>query len=359
MRAFIVTTFIGTFGVDENKKIVSFRPFPKSPSEMAERFKLSEIEVIDEEKNMQQDLWKKGYKEFVFCVRKTGVKHAEPNNEIEKSVKENLRKFAVDYNIAKDQAEFNQLLTKVNLELTKVKIKISVGRDSLVIQTNRTIEELDKAINILVERLREWYGLHFPEMDRVVSDHQKFVKIIEKYGSRDNIEDPEISLLKDKSMGIDLNKDDTETIKLFSKKILEMYQLRESLAKYLDKTLREVAPNLRELAGPQLSAKLIARVGGLDKLSKMSSSTLQLIGAEKSLFRYLHSKGKGRSPKYGLIFMHPLIQNAPNDKRGKVARVLSSKFSIAAKMDFYSKEYKGDQLKHDLQERVKEILSSK
>lgn len=357
MRAYIITTFIGSFGVDEQNKIVAFRPFPKNPEKIAEKFKTSEIEVIEEEKLLMQDLWKKKFKEFIFAVRKHDVKHAEPNNKAEQYVKENLRKLAIDKKFVKDQIEFNQLLTKVNLELTKVKIKKAVERDNMIVQAIGAIEELDRSTNILIERLREFYGLHFPEMDRIVSDHEKYAKIIEKFGSREKIEDPELNQFKEKSMGVDLAEDDIKAIQSLATLILSLYKLRENLLKYLEKLLKEIAPNFSELAGPTIAAKLISKAGGIGKLARSPSSFIQLIGAEKSLFRYLH--GKGKSPRFGILVMHPLIQNAPEKLKGRVARTLASKLSIAVKMDYYSKEYKADKLKQELQERVKEILSSK
>jgi len=357
MQAYIVTTFIGVFGVNKKNKIISFNPFPKNSEKIAERMKLSEIEVIDEEKKVQNDLWKNKYKQFIFSVRKFGAKHVEPNNDAEKFIKENLRKLAIEKKIVKNQVEFNQLLTRVNLELTKVKIKKSIGRDSLVIQANNTIEELDKSINILIERLREWYGLHFPEMDRIISDHEKYVGIIEKFGLRKNITEAELSKFREKSMGTELNENDIKIIQSFAIRILELYKLRKEISKYLEKELKEVAPNFSELAGAMLGAKLLAKAGGLERLARMPSSTIQLIGAEKALFRFLH--GKGKSPRFGMIFNHPLIQNAPEKLKGRIARVLASKLTIAAKMDYYSKEYKGGQLKKDLEERVKKILSFK
>lgn len=359
MRAYIVTTIIGVFGVDEKNKIVAFKLFVKNPTEIAEKIKLSEIGFIDEERQVRDELGKKGYRTFIFGYRKTGVKHVEPNNQAEKFIKDNLRKLAVDHKFVKDQIEFNQLLTKINLELTKVKIKKAVERDSFVIQANGAIEEIDKSVNILAERLREWYGLHFPEMNRMVDKHEKYAKIIEKFGDRKNIEDPELNLIKEKSMGADINEEDVKTVQLFAGRILELYKLRENLSKYLEKILKEIAPNFTEIAGPMLSSKLIAKAGGLDKLARMSSSTIQLLGAEKSLFRFLHSKKKTGSPKYGILFSHPLIQNSPQEHRGRIARVLASKLSIAAKMDYYSKEYRGDKLKQELQERVKDILNFK
>ena len=355
MRSYIITTFIGSFGLDEKNKIILFKPFPKDPEKIAEKLKLSEIEIIGEEKQLQQELWKKDYKQFVFGVRKKGVKIAEPGNKAEQFIKENLRKLAIEKKFVKDQIEFNQLLTKVNLELTKVKIKKAIERDNLIIQANGAIEELDKSINIFIERLREFYSLHFPEMDRTISDHEKFARIIEKFGSREKIEDPELKLLAEKSMGTDLKEEDIKILQLFASKILELYKLRENLSRYLENLLKEVAPNFSELASPMLAAKLIAKAGGMDKLARMPSSTIQLLGAEKALFRYLH--GRGKSPKYGLLFTHQSIQNAPQEKRGKIARILASKLSIAIKMDYYSGEDRSKELKEDLEKRIKKIMA--
>lgn len=356
MIAYIITTFIGVFGIDENNKIISFKPFPKDPEKIAEKLKLSEVELIEEEKQLQQELLKKGYKEFVFCVRKPGVKHAQPESKAKQYILENLRRIAIEENFVKDQVEFNQLLTKVNIELTKIKIKKAVERDSLVIQANGAIEELDKSINIFVERLREWYSLHFPEMDRIIENHEKFAKLIEKFGSRGKIDEPKLKQFREKSMGIDFTEEDIKTVQLFSSKILELYKLREDISKYLEKLLTEIAPNFTKLVGPMLAAKLISKAGGLEKLAKMPSSTLQLLGSEKALFRFLH--GKGKAPRFGLLYHSPYIQSAPEKLKGRVARVLASKLSIAAKMDYYSKEYKGDKLKKELEERIKKILSS-
>ncbi len=357
MQAFIITTFLGCFGVNENRKVVAFKPFPKEPKAAAEKLKLSEVEQIEEEKALQNDLWRKGYKEFIYPFRKLGVKKSEADNKIESFVKENLRDLAIQQKIVNDQAEFNQLLTRVNLELTKVKIKKAITRDNLIVHANGAMEELDKAINILVERLREWYGLHFPEMDKFISDHEKFAELVSKYGLRQNVKDTELSQIKDQSIGADLSEEDVKIIQSLASEITRLYELKEKIEKYVDDVLGKIAPNLKELAGSSLAAKLIAKTGGLERLAKMPSSTIQLLGAEKALFRHLH--GHGKSPRFGFIFMHKLIQNAPEKDRGKIARVLASKMSIAVKMDFYSKEYNADKLKQELNERVKEILSSK
>jgi len=357
MRAYIVTTFIGSFALDEKNKVISFRPFPKDSAKAAEKYKHSEIEVIDEEKQLTTEIWKRGFKDFIYAVRKPDIHHAEPGNAAETFVKENLRKLAVDHKFVKDQSEFNQFLTKLNVELTKVKIRKAVGRDGLIMQAIGATDELDKSLNIFIERLREWYGLHFPEMDRVITNHETFAKIVENFGERKNIEYEDVKKLKEGSMGIELKEEDVKTIQEMAKQITELYALREKIAKYIDKTLEEVAPNMRGIAGPMLAAKLIAKAGGLEKIAKYPSSTVQLLGSEKALFRFLH--GKGKSPKYGIIFSHPLIQNAPIHKKGKIARALAAKLSLAAKIDFYSHDDRSEKMKKDLNEKVKEVLSAK
>lgn len=357
MRAYIVTTFIGTFALDDNKKVIASKLFSKDAKIAAEKLKYSELETIDEEKNLMKELWRKDYKDFIFAFKKQGAKKVESNNEFEKYLKENLRKISIDRKIFKDQVEFNQFLTKVNLEMTKVKLKRSIQRDSLVMQANGAIEEIDKSVNIMSERLREWYGLHFPEMNRNVEDHKKFAAIIEKFGTREGIEEGDLKELAKESMGIDLTDEDILIVKQFADKILGTYKLRDDLEKYLDKSLKSIAPNTQQIAGTMLAAKLISKAGGLQKLARFPSSTVQLLGAEKSLFRFLH--GKGKPPKFGIIFNHQMIQNAPLDKKGKIARLLAAKISIAAKIDYYSHDDRSAQLKKDLQEKVKEALSAK
>jgi len=356
MRIFIVTTPVGVFALDESNKIVSFRPFPKDPSKIAEKIRASETKIIEEEEEIVKEFSKKKC-EIVFSVKKEGVENFEPGNKAEVFVKENLRSLAIEKGIVKDQVEFNELLTKVGIELSKERMKAAISRDALIIQGVRAVEEIEKTLNIFVERLREWYSIHFPEMDKAVKSHEKFVNLVAKFGSREKIEDPEISLLAGKSIGIDLREEDIKIFQLFAQKILEMRRLYEELTKYIEKVTREVAPNFSELATPLLAAKLISKAGGLEKLAKLSSSSIQLMGSEKALFRYLH--GKGKPPKHGLIFNHPLIQKSPAKSRGKIARVLASKLSMAAKIDFFTGKYKADELKKELEERVKEILSSK
>ncbi|MBI2547483.1 MAG: hypothetical protein HYW23_03490 [Candidatus Aenigmarchaeota archaeon] len=342
MYAYLVKTLIGVFSLDENRRVISFKPFSKDPSQIA--MKLSE----DSPSEIQQI--RTEFKNFEFV---------SGNLKMEAFVKENLLKYAIEYSFVKNQVEFNQLLTKVNSELAKQKIKETSRRDQLVIHVNNAIEELDKSVNVFIERLREWYSFHFPEMDRMIENHETYVALIEKFGNRQNIDDKKLNHLKDRSSGMDFTEDDTNILKLFASDITKLYQLRESLLDYQSKLVKDVAPNFSAIAGDAIAAKLIAKAGGLERLSRMPSSTIQLLGSEKALFRFLKSRGRSKSPKFGLIYNHPMIQNSPRETQGKVARLLAAKLSIASRIDYYSKEYKADEMKKDLENKVKKILSSK
>jgi len=190
----------------------------------------------------------------------------------------------------------------------------------------------------------------------LISSHKEYAKIVEKFGTRKNIEDPELNLLKEKSIGADFNQEDIKAMQVLAIEIGKMFAVREELSNYLEKLLKDVAPNFTELCGASLAAKMISHAGRLEKIARMPSSTVQLLGAEKALFRYLH--GKGKSPRFGILYNHPSVQNAPEKLKGRIARVIASKLSIAAKLDYYGKGYRGDKLKIELQEKVKGILSS-
>lgn len=342
MRAYIVKTFIGIFAIDEKRKVISLKPFPKDANVIATKL------IEDEPKELQQI--KTELKNFEFVT---------DNKEAESFVKGNLLKYAIEFKFVNNQIEFNQFLTKINSELSKLKIKESVGRDTLIIHINNAIEELDKSVNIFVERLRELYSLHFPEMDRMIENHETYVQLIEKFGNRKNFDDKRLNQFKEKSSGMEFDEEDTNSVRLFAASISKLYELRELLSKYLSNLLKEIAPNFSYLAGDIIAARLLSKAGGLERLSRMPSSTVQLLGSEKALFRFLKSRGKSKSPKFGIIFNHPLVQNSPTDKQGKIARLLASKLSIAARIDYYSKEFSGDKMKKELEAKVKEIFSSK
>ena len=272
----------------------------------------------------------------------------EKGNEI---FRKNFRK--IMRQLGYSDEKLNSKLTEIGIQLAKQKIKQSVKKDKLIIQAIAALDEIDKSLNIYIERIREWYGLHCPELEHEIKNHEKFVKLILEYGKKENIKDKKLSETVKKSIGIDISEKDEKILQEYSSFINQLYRLKEHLEKYIDNLMKEISPNVRELAGPLLGAKLILLTGGLEKLARKPSSTIQLIGSEKALFRYL--KGKGKSPKFGIIYQSPYIQNAPFDKKGKAARLLASKLSIAAKIDYYRKEDRSTELKKQLEQEMKEL----
>jgi nucleolar protein 56 len=351
MKAYIANNLLGVFGLDPNGELIDYVLFPKDANIIVQR--IEETDLTLEEKEIITKLKKKNYTELISSKRNIAFQ-LDTEKVGEKLLRQNLRTIIKKINIS--DSDFNERLTEIGVLITKKKIKEVVKKDKIIMQAIDAIDEIDKSLNIFTARLREWYGLHFPEMESAIEKNEKFVKLVSEYGLRENMNEPELKQIAETSMGITLDKKDEEILKNYATKLKELYKFREHLEKYVGYALKEVAPNLQELAGDLTAARLIALTGGLEKLAKKPSSTIQLLGAEKALFRFLH--GRGRSPKYGLLFTHQLVQNAPLEKRGKIARILASKLSIAVKMDYYGKKIKSDKLKRDLEVRIKKIMGS-
>jgi len=251
------------------------------------------------------------------------------------------------------------------LKKTKESVKEALkSRDMVLAATTRSIDELDKVINVLVERLEDWYAIYFPELQ--TKDRRKYVQIAHEFdkanpdpkllGKLLGREGAEKAIQKaGSSLGADLKDEDIAEFKSFAEEILRLYDLREKYLVYQEKLADEICPNITYLAGPELAAKLISHVGSLQKLAMLPSSTIQVIGAEKALFKHLKDKKKVRPPKHGLIFQHPKISMSPKKTRGKIARALANKLSLAAKADAFTKNFIAEKLKEDFESRFNEI----
>jgi nucleolar protein 56 len=254
------------------------------------------------------------------------------------------------------------------MELAKLKVKGAVEkRDLIVAQAIQTLDDLDRTVNLFMGRMREWYGVHFPELDRLIEKHETYARLVVNLGDKSNfaleaLEKEDIPKAKAEaianvaasSMGADVAEADLAQIQALSRDVLELYELRKGMESYLDKTMSEVAPNTQALVGSLLGARLIAIAGGLRNLAMRPASTIQVLGAEKALFRSL--KTGARPPKHGLIFQHTLLHDAKRWQRGKIARALAGKLAIAIRTDaFGGGRYVGDRLKADLEKRLTEI----
>ena len=248
----------------------------------------------------------------------------------------------------KDPQYYDAFYAK-NMALTKTAIKESVSEDIFVMQTIANINELDKAINLLSKRVREWYSWYAPEVVKHLSDHEKLMELI---CSKSRAE-----LLKEfketETMGADIPKVHVDEILLLATQVKELFQLRQHHEKYLEKVMQKYCPNVMELAGATIGAKLMELGKGLKHLALLPASTIQLLGAEKALFR--HIKTGARSPKYGIIINHPLIQNAPKVSKGKAARMLADKISLCARLDYFKGEFKAKEYKKELEGKLVKI----
>jgi len=377
LKATIIESVMGIIGFGEANELVDKVFFPKDPKETAERLRKIEVgKVINELETLIEALRNKDFSIFVFespeIARNVHEKlHVEVDvakpSEAGELLRTNLEKFAVEMGFVKHGAELRDWIHQVTMELTKIRVRMAVKkRDLIVAQAIQTLDDLDKTVNLFMGRLREWYGLHFPELDRFLEKHETYARLVLKLGTRDsftveNLEKEGIPKTKAKqiaetanaSMGAELVEGDLNQIQSMCKNALELYERRQSLENYIDSTMDEVAPNIRTLAGAPLGARLIALAGGLGNLAKMPASTIQVLGAEKALFRAL--KTGTRPPKHGIIFQHTLIHEAKYWQRGKIARALAGKLAIAARTDAFSGKYCGDQLKAGLERRIKEI----
>jgi nucleolar protein 56 len=282
-------------------------------------------------------------------------------------LRNDLERFAVEAGFVDQPEKLRELIREISLELTRLRVKkAGEKRDLMVAQAILSIDDLDKTINLFMGRAREWNGLHFPELDRMVEKHETYSNLVLNLGRRENftVENLEkeglsankaeqIAKTSRKSMGAKLTDMDIQQIQNLCRQILELYNLRHTLQNYADSTVEEVAPNVQALVGSLLTARLIALAGGLTNLAKMPASTIQVLGAEKALFRSL--KTGTRPPKHGIIFQDALIHEAKKWQRGKMSRALAGKLAIAARTDAFSGRFIGDLLKADLAKRVAEI----
>ena len=242
-------------------------------------------------------------------------------------------------------SKYKDYFYKANIISTVHALKESVDESNLIIQCISTIEEIDKVVNTLVKRLREWYSYYLPELSENVYDHEKFTAFVLEKSRAEVLNMLNISELE--SMGRNLNDDDLKPILDLAKQVKALYGLRKSQVDYLDNIMSRFCPNITAITGSMIGAKLIAKSGGLERLSSFPASTIQLLGAEKALFRHMRTGAK--TPKHGLIIQHPLLLKAKQKEKGKVARALADKICIAAKVDYFKGEFIGDKLKEQLQ----------
>lgn len=254
---------------------------------------------------------------------------------------------------------------------SRAKVKFNVHRsDNMIIQSISLLDQLDKDINTFSMRIREWYSYHFPELVKVVNDNYTYAKVVQLIKDRKTLSEEMLDDLEEivmdsskaqaiinasrSSMGMDISPFDLMNIERFAARVIALADYRKSLWEYLKDKMHNVAPNLSVLIGEQVGARLISHAGSLTNLAKYPASTVQILGAEKALFRAL--KTRGNTPKYGLIFHSTFIGRAGAKNKGRISRYLANKCSIASRIDCFSEfptEVFGEHLKEQVEDRLK------
>lgn len=376
MKVYLADLPIGVFAFDEKGEIVDYELHPRNVDDAVEELlKVERGELTGAHVRLLGKLKEKGvsqviveYDEEARALSREGFDVAtEPGASVFLKARAMLEDLALKHEFVSTPEELAEWLFNVEVEYTRRKLRTAAQkRDLLAAQAIRAIDDIDRTVNLFVARLREWYGLHFPELNDLVKDHESFAKIVYELGHRDSItvdalkklgfseqKAESIEKAAKASIGADLSEFDVEAIRTLAGIIVTLYKLRRDLAGYIENVMKEVAPNITALVGPLLGARLISLAGGLEKLARLPASTIQVLGAEKALFRALRTGGK--PPKHGVIFQYPEIHRSPKWRRGKIARALAAKLAIAAKVDAFTGRYIGDKLREELRKRIEEI----
>jgi nucleolar protein 56 len=375
-KVYIVVFPYGCFALNEKGEIVEYELGPKNMDDAVEEaLKIERGELNQAQVKLAEKLKGRGITSIVLeddnearLFSKLGFETSvEPAAEPFYKARLAMAELAVKTEFVKDEKEFAEWLFNVELEYTRRKLRSAAQkRDLLAAQAIRAIDDIDRTVNLFIARLREWYSLHFPELNDILKDHELYAKLVAKLGHRDLITEEsltklgfseqkakEVAKAARNSIGADLSEFDINAIQTLAGIITQLYQLRRQLASYIEAVMKEVAPNITALVGPLLGARLISLAGGLEKLARMPASTIQVLGAEKALFRALRTGGK--PPKHGIIFQYPDIHRSPRWQRGKIARALAAKLAIAAKVDAFTGRFIGDKLREELRKRIEEI----
>ncbi|KAK9895780.1 Nop-domain-containing protein [Cystobasidium minutum MCA 4210] len=373
---------LSTFG--KMVKLISFLPFRDAAHALENANDVSEGVVNDHLRSLL---------ELNLPSKKTGVILGVSDRQLATSIKSTL-------DIACDTSERSlELIRGIRLHAEKLlkglemgdvsrsqlglghaysrgKVKFNVNRsDNMIIQAIAMLDQLDKDVNTFAMRVREWYGWHFPELVKIVGDNYQYAKCVvliqDKNCLRDKSKEEDLlssltDILDDDSvkaknvidagrasMGSDISPIDLTNVINFAERVISIFAYRKSLQTYLNEKMSLVAPNLASLIGDVVGARLISHAGSLTNLSKYPASTVQILGAEKALFRAL--KTKGNTPKYGLIYNSTFIGRAASKNKGRISRFLANKCSIASRIDCFSDTPTtkfGEALKGQVEERL-------
>jgi nucleolar protein 58 len=305
------------------------------------------------QKEIEEELMVADKKLGKTITEKLGItcKHGEKANELLRCIRFQMQSLLTgldDQELKQMQLGLAHSISRYQLSFTSEKV------DTMIIQAVNLLEDLDKELNNYAMRLREWYGWHFPELGKIITDNMTYAQAVILIGMRTNVKGLAIEKLgevmdeevaeqvkeaAEVSMGTEILDDDERHLKTLAKSVVEISDYRQNLAEYLKNRMAAVAPNLTILIGELVAAKLIAHSGSLMNLAKQPASTIQILGAEKALFRAL--KTKKNTPKYGLIYNASVVGQAKTQLKGKVSRTLANKCALCVRYDALGEDQDG------------------
>lgn len=333
MQCYITYSIKGFLAFNSDNELICEKPFPEN--EIINRLaQIAEKQIVAEEQEIIEEV-SKDYDEIVIESNKRLSDYSSEKiiiqtpNQGGEYLRENYDKFGLD------KEEITDIYQR--LAIYKIK-KESASEDKHLIQAINSIDEIDETISKLIERIREWYALYFPEME-VIRNNETYIRLISQNKSKEKIMEAKPDAFPNNSLDLDddINPQDLEIMNKFANSIYELQNTRKEIEEYIDSKMESIAPNLKLIVGSSLGAKLISHAGGLKRLATYPSSTVQIMGAEKALFRHL--KSGDRPPKYGLIYQHPQVRGAKWWNRGKIARILASKISLAVRRDVFTRTF--------------------
>jgi nucleolar protein 56 len=326
----LLTTWFGSFLLDDGT-VVEKRLFPTEPAAIADRLALVEDwKILAEERDLM------GRADEVFVIE-TRLERAGGNRTTERPPFLKPE----DFGFGRD------LLHAAMVELAKRRMRKAIGPEDHLRQAVGALDELQEEENVLVERLREWYGLHFPELAPMV-DAGTYIELVAMHGRRERM-----PIDHRESVGAELPEREEAELKALAGLAKLVGDQRKAMEAYVERSAHELAPNVSTIAGPILAARLVSLAGGVEDLARAPTGTVQLLGAERALFRHLRTGS--RPPKHGVLFQHPWVHGAPPWQRGAIARAFAAKISLAARAEAYTKRTIVPGLLKDLEVTIAEI----
>ncbi|GLC37839.1 snoRNP complex protein nop56 [Pleodorina starrii] len=363
-------------------KLTAFKPFPSAADSLEQINAISEAQLTDELKNFLElnlpkvkEGKKAKYKLGVFepklgsIIQETTSIPCISNDvvgEVIRGIRANIARF-----VSVSDADMKRAQLGLAHSYSRAKVKFNVNKvDNMIIQAIALLDTLDKDVNTFVMRVREWYSWHFPELVKIVNDNYQYARLALVIKDKSSLSEEQLPAMTEivgeeakskeildaarSSMGQDISPIDLLNIEVFAARVIKLAEYRQKLHTYLMDKMHAVAPNLSALIGEVVGARLISHAGSLTNLAKYPASTVQILGAEKALFRAL--KTKGNTPKYGLIFHSSFIGRAKQRNKGRISRYLANKCSIASRIDCFmdtATSVFGEKMREQVEERLR------